>query len=155
MHISMLLFLSNLFSGDMIIILLAVLILFGGEKLPEIARGLGKGLRDFKEASDGIKREINDHINSLDEKKADEALNKRAQEVIDSQTASEDHLIESHQPVEGTMTYNENHATGNDESAEGEAGKITSEHAINDNDAVRHNESGPSVHEHVENSKEI
>ena len=58
MHSPDLLFIGNLFGGDMIIILVIALMLFGGEKLPEIARGLGKGLRDFKDASEGIKREI-------------------------------------------------------------------------------------------------
>jgi len=47
MHISVVLFLSNLFSTDMLVIVFFALILFGGEKLPEIARGLGKGIRDF------------------------------------------------------------------------------------------------------------
>ena len=43
----------------------AVLLLFGGEKLPELARGLGKGIREFKDASDGVKREIHRNINQL------------------------------------------------------------------------------------------
>jgi sec-independent protein translocase protein TatA len=41
-----------------------VLLLFGGKKLPELARGLGKGIRDFKDASEGVKREIHRNINS-------------------------------------------------------------------------------------------
>jgi sec-independent protein translocase protein TatA len=43
-----------------------VLLLFGGKKLPELARGLGKGIRDFKDASEGVKREIHRNINSMD-----------------------------------------------------------------------------------------
>ncbi len=72
MHIAMLLFISNLFSSDMIIIVFVALLLFGGEKLPEIARGLGKGIRDFKDASEGVKREINNQINSFEEKREEE-----------------------------------------------------------------------------------
>lgn len=72
MHAPVLLFLSNLFSGDMIIIVLVALVLFGGDKLPQIARGLGKGIRDFKEASENVKREINAQINSFEEKKAED-----------------------------------------------------------------------------------
>jgi len=68
-----LLFFSNLFSTDMILIIIVALVLFGGDKLPEIARGLGKGIRDFKEASEGVKREINAQIYSYEEKKAEEA----------------------------------------------------------------------------------
>lgn len=39
---------------ELIVILLVVLILFGGKKLPDFARNLGKGLREFKKASQGI-----------------------------------------------------------------------------------------------------
>lgn len=49
------------------IIIFAVLLLFGGKKLPELARGLGKGLREFKDASDDVKREIHRNINSVEE----------------------------------------------------------------------------------------
>jgi sec-independent protein translocase protein TatA len=42
--------LRNLGPMELIIILLIVLLLFGGRKIPEIAKGLGKGIRDFKDA---------------------------------------------------------------------------------------------------------
>jgi Sec-independent protein translocase protein TatA len=42
-------------------------LLFGGKKLPELARGLGKGIREFKDASDGVKREIHRSINQVEE----------------------------------------------------------------------------------------
>jgi len=78
-----LLFISNLFSSDMVIIMIIALFLFGGEKLPEIARGLGKGIRDFKDASEGVKREINDQINNYEkkaeDKKIEEAITARQQ----------------------------------------------------------------------------
>ena len=48
-----------------VVLLFAALLLFGGEKLPELARGLGKGIREFKDASDGVKREIHRNINEL------------------------------------------------------------------------------------------
>ncbi len=57
MSSSVLLFL-NIGGPEMILIIFVALLLFGGEKLPEIARGLGKGIRDFKDASEGVKREI-------------------------------------------------------------------------------------------------
>ena len=44
---------------EIIIILVIVLLLFGGKKLPELARGLGKGISEFKKASNEIKEEIN------------------------------------------------------------------------------------------------
>ncbi|MEO6632738.1 MAG: twin-arginine translocase TatA/TatE family subunit, partial [Mucilaginibacter sp.] len=36
---------------ELMLIMLVILLLFGGDKLPELARGLGKGIRDFKDAS--------------------------------------------------------------------------------------------------------
>jgi TatA/E family protein of Tat protein translocase len=78
MHYPVLLFFSNLFSSDMIIIVFVALLLFGGEKLPEIARGLGKGIRDFKDASEGVKREINNQINSFEEKREEKRLEEAA-----------------------------------------------------------------------------
>ena len=57
----------NIGGPEMIVIFLVVLLLFGGKKLPELARGLGKGLREFKDASDGIKREIHNNINAVSE----------------------------------------------------------------------------------------
>ena len=61
----------NIGGPEMILIFLVVLLLFGGKKLPELARGLGKGLREFKDASDGIKREIHNNINTVSEAAAD------------------------------------------------------------------------------------
>ncbi|MDR6786192.1 sec-independent protein translocase protein TatA [Pedobacter africanus] len=55
----------NMGGGEIMLILAVVLLLFGGKKLPELARGLGKGLREFKDASDGVKREIHRNINSV------------------------------------------------------------------------------------------
>jgi sec-independent protein translocase protein TatA len=55
---------GDLFSGPhIILILLVVLLLFGGKKIPELMRGLGRGIREFKDAKDNVSREIEDHIN--------------------------------------------------------------------------------------------
>ncbi|HCE45972.1 MAG TPA: twin-arginine translocase TatA/TatE family subunit [Lentisphaeria bacterium] len=43
---------------ELIIVFLIVLLIFGGSKIPELARGLGKGINEFKKAKDGIKDEI-------------------------------------------------------------------------------------------------
>ncbi len=63
---------------EIFIILLIVLLLFGANKIPEIARGLGKGMREFKKATDDIKREIDDHTNDLkkDFKELDDDIKK-------------------------------------------------------------------------------
>ena len=55
---------GEIFSGGHImLILLLVLIFFGGKKIPELMRGLGKGIREFKDAKDNVKREIDNHVN--------------------------------------------------------------------------------------------
>lgn len=56
----------NMGGGEIILIMVAVLLMFGGKKLPELARGLGKGIREFKDASEGVKREIHRNINAMD-----------------------------------------------------------------------------------------
>ncbi|MBT3201539.1 MAG: twin-arginine translocase TatA/TatE family subunit [Phycisphaerales bacterium] len=53
-------FLPNLGMPEIIIILVAMLLLFGGKKLPELARGLGKGLRQFKEEVHSVKSDVTD-----------------------------------------------------------------------------------------------
>lgn len=124
MYSGVLLFLSG---PDLMLIMFIALLLFGGEKLPEIARGLGKGIRDFKDASEGVKREINNQINNYEEKKAEEAAAKAAQETQaalppaqeqvtlpaaeHTETAIEEHKIEVPEPspVPNTMPYVENH----------------------------------------------
>ena len=47
----------------MIWIALLFLLFFGGKKIPELMRGLGKGIREFKDAKDNVKKEIEGHIN--------------------------------------------------------------------------------------------
>lgn len=49
---------------ELVIIFLIVLLLFGGRKIPEIAKGLGKGLREFRSARDDIKESIEMEANS-------------------------------------------------------------------------------------------
>ena len=51
---------------EIIIILVIILILFGGKKLPELARGLGKGIKEFKKASNEVTEEINKINNDKD-----------------------------------------------------------------------------------------
>ena len=60
-----LLFLGSLGSQEIIIIALVILLLFGGKKIPELMRGLGKGVSQFKK---GMK-DIEDEINAESEKK--------------------------------------------------------------------------------------
>ena len=66
-----LLFLGSLGSQEIIIIALVILLLFGGKKIPELMRGLGKGVSQFKK---GMK-DIEDEINTEPEKKKEEIQN--------------------------------------------------------------------------------
>jgi len=44
-------------------IVLVVVILFGGKKIPELAKGIGKGIREFNDAKEGIKKDIESGMN--------------------------------------------------------------------------------------------
>lgn len=54
----------NLGAGEIVIIALVVLLLFGGKKIPELMRGLGKGVKSFKSGMNEIEKDINDNINT-------------------------------------------------------------------------------------------
>ena len=53
-----LLFISMPGGGEWIIILVVVLLLFGGRKIPELMRGLGRGIRDFNDAKSNVTKEL-------------------------------------------------------------------------------------------------
>jgi sec-independent protein translocase protein TatA len=52
-------------TNEIIIILVIVLLLFGGRKIPELMRGLGKGVREFNDAKSNVKREIEENANEI------------------------------------------------------------------------------------------
>jgi len=45
-------------AGELMILLVIIVVLFGGKKIPELAKGLGQGVREFNEAKNGVKEEI-------------------------------------------------------------------------------------------------
>lgn len=53
-----LLFIGNLGTGEIIIIAIIVLLLFGGKKIPELMKGIGKGVRNFKDGVKGLEDDI-------------------------------------------------------------------------------------------------
>lgn len=57
--------LGMLGTNEIIIILIIVLLLFGGRKIPELMRGLGKGVREFNDAKTNVKKEIEDNVNEV------------------------------------------------------------------------------------------
>jgi sec-independent protein translocase protein TatA len=57
-----LLFISG---GEIVVVFVVFLLLFGSKKIPEFAKGLGKGLSEFKKATDDIKREISENSKEI------------------------------------------------------------------------------------------
>ena len=55
----------NISGGEIFIILVVAFIIFGPQKIPEIARKLGKGINEMKKATNDIKREINNEVNKV------------------------------------------------------------------------------------------
>jgi sec-independent protein translocase protein TatA len=50
-------------TGEIVVVALILLLLFGGKKIPELMRGLGRGVREFNDAKSGIKNEIQKGMN--------------------------------------------------------------------------------------------
>ncbi len=65
---SILLSIFNLGTGEIIVIVLIVLLLFGGKKIPELMRGLGKGVKSFKQGMNEVEKEIK-NADPIDDKK--------------------------------------------------------------------------------------
>lgn len=66
---------------EIILIVIAILILFGGRKIPELMKGLGKGIREFNDAKNNVKSEIEEGIK---EKDKDEEI-RRLREQLNQQ----------------------------------------------------------------------
>ena len=62
---------ENVGSGELLVILLVILVLFGGKKIPEIAQGIGKGIREFKKAVNNVEDQIKD-VKNIDKKDQDD-----------------------------------------------------------------------------------
>jgi sec-independent protein translocase protein TatA len=63
------LFIGNLGGGEWILILLALVFLFGGKKIPELMRGIGQGVREFNDAKKNVKDQIEEGMKSKDSEK--------------------------------------------------------------------------------------
>ncbi len=57
---------GNLGGGEILLILLFVLIFFGAKKIPELAQGLGKGIREFRKAARDIQDDVEKEIKQID-----------------------------------------------------------------------------------------
>ena len=61
--------LFNLGTGEIIAIVLVILLLFGGRKSPELLRGLGKGVKSFKQGMNEVEEELKKPLEELDDNK--------------------------------------------------------------------------------------
>ena len=53
---------------EWVLILVAILVVFGGKKIPELARGIGKGIREFKDAKNQVTSEISKEVDKVKDK---------------------------------------------------------------------------------------
>ncbi len=61
---------------EIVIVIFAILLLFGGRKLPELARGMARGLRIFKDEMKGIKTDVEDSVSDKGEDQANSSADK-------------------------------------------------------------------------------
>jgi sec-independent protein translocase protein TatA len=62
---------GNLGTTEILLILLVILIFFGAKKIPELAQGLGKGIREFKKATREIEDEVTNEVKKVDQSTTD------------------------------------------------------------------------------------
>lgn len=68
MEINGILAFLNLGTGEIVLIVAVILLLFGGRKIPELMRGLGKGVKSFKQGMNEVEEEIKKPLEDLDKK---------------------------------------------------------------------------------------
>lgn len=66
----------NLGAPEILLILFVILIFFGAKKIPELAKGLGTGLREFRKAARDIQEDIEKDVKQIDTKKSEEESKK-------------------------------------------------------------------------------
>ena len=64
---------------ELVVILIVVLLLFGGKKIPELMKGLGKGMREFTDAKNNVTKEIEDGMIEKDKKEETAKLKQQLQ----------------------------------------------------------------------------
>lgn len=114
MHHGILLF-FDVSGGEIVVILLFVLIFFGSKKIPEMARGLGKGLREIRDASDAIKREIQQEGNKMRDDLVSTGQQMMEQSK-DKQLESASDSVQETQPKASTINEPSTEETMSDES---------------------------------------
>jgi sec-independent protein translocase protein TatA len=67
--LNIILFLDSLGGGEILLIMVFILLFFGSSKIPDLAKGLGRGMREFKDAMNGVQQDIEKSIRDADIKK--------------------------------------------------------------------------------------
>ncbi len=88
--------------SEIIFILLVVVMLFGADKIPEIARGLGKGMRQLRDATNEVKREINQ---SAYKKEIDQSLSSISKDMKAEVDKLKDNIEEYTGPVKRSTKF--------------------------------------------------
>jgi sec-independent protein translocase protein TatA len=71
--------------SEWIFIILAIVLLFGGKKIPELMKGIGKGMREFKDAKDNVKSEIEEGMKEKDKEQEIRELRQQLQDAKQTQ----------------------------------------------------------------------
>jgi sec-independent protein translocase protein TatA len=71
--------------SEWIFIILAIVLLFGGKKIPELMKGIGKGMREFKDAKENVKSEIEEGMKEKDKEQEIRELRQQLQQVKQAQ----------------------------------------------------------------------
>ena len=70
--------LFNFFGPEMLVVLFAIILLFGGKKIPELMRGIGNGIREFNAARSTLESELKDGMREAERKELEEKKKKDA-----------------------------------------------------------------------------
>jgi len=58
---------GNIGTGEILLVILFILIFFGARKIPELAQGLGKGIREFRKAAREVQEDVEKEVKKIDE----------------------------------------------------------------------------------------
>lgn len=64
--------LFNFFGPEMLVVFFAILLLFGGKKIPELMKGIGKGIKEFNSARSTLESELKDGMKEAERKELEE-----------------------------------------------------------------------------------
>lgn len=103
--------------GEITVIILFILIFFGSKKIPELARGLGKGMREFQDASNSIRREIQSEANKIKDEVSKVQTQVREEVKLDQLTEDAPSTPKPLDSVAHTATPDPNPSVVTDESA--------------------------------------